>query len=93
VLLQFSNIQVTRRYKQFDWLHQRLTEKFNTIAVPPLPGKQITGLGHWCLRQGVHLSRKPGNVREFDSFLGNVRKLTKRQGNDRKILSGKTVYC
>jgi len=35
---------VTRRYKQFDWLYQRLTDKFSTVAVPPLPGKQITGL-------------------------------------------------
>jgi len=48
VTLQFSNIQVTRRYKQFDWLHQRLSDKFSTIAVPPLPGKQITGLHHRC---------------------------------------------
>jgi len=46
VLLQFSNIQVTRRYKHFDWLHQRLAVKFSTIAVPPLPGKQIAGLYH-----------------------------------------------
>ena len=49
VLLQFSNIQVTRRYKQFDWLHQRLTDKFTTIAIPPLPGKQVTGLVHQCV--------------------------------------------
>jgi len=49
MLLQFSNIQVTRRYKQFDWLHQRLADKFTTVAIPPLPGKQITGLDQQCL--------------------------------------------
>lgn len=39
----FSNIEVSRRYKHFDWLHDRLTEKFNIIAIPPLPDKQISG--------------------------------------------------
>lgn len=39
----FSGIEVSRRYKHFDWLHNRLTEKFNVIAIPPLPDKQISG--------------------------------------------------
>ncbi|KAI0228871.1 Sorting nexin-33 [Lamellibrachia satsuma] len=39
----FSNIQVSRRYKHFDWLHDRLEEKFTTMAIPPLPDKQVTG--------------------------------------------------
>ncbi|KAK5643229.1 hypothetical protein RI129_007074 [Pyrocoelia pectoralis] len=39
----FNKIQVSRRYKHFDWLHERLTEKFSLIAVPPLPDKQISG--------------------------------------------------
>jgi len=40
----FSKIQVSRRYKHFDWLHERLTGKFGTIiAIPPLPEKQVTG--------------------------------------------------
>uniref|UniRef100_T1J0K5 Uncharacterized protein n=1 Tax=Strigamia maritima TaxID=126957 RepID=T1J0K5_STRMM len=39
----FNNIQVSRRYKHFDWLHQRLEEKFTLIPVPPLPDKQISG--------------------------------------------------
>ncbi|XP_050404479.1 sorting nexin lst-4 isoform X2 [Patella vulgata] len=39
----FSNIQVSRRYKHFDWLHLRLMEKFVCIPVPPLPCKQISG--------------------------------------------------
>jgi len=40
----FSNIQVARRYKHFDWLHLRLTGKFGAIiAIPPLPEKQVTG--------------------------------------------------
>eukprot|EP00092_Neocalanus_flemingeri_P075895 GFUD01094088.1.p1 GENE.GFUD01094088.1~~GFUD01094088.1.p1 ORF type:complete len:536 (+),score=138.48 GFUD01094088.1:167-1774(+) len=40
----FSNIQVSRRYKHFDWLHERLVGKFGMIiAIPPLPEKQVTG--------------------------------------------------
>lgn len=39
----FNNIQVSRRYKHFDWLHERLAEKFSFIPVPPLPDKQIQG--------------------------------------------------
>ncbi|KAH8398287.1 hypothetical protein KR215_002715 [Drosophila sulfurigaster] len=39
----FNNISVSRRYKHFDWLHERLTEKFCLIPVPPLPDKQISG--------------------------------------------------
>jgi hypothetical protein len=34
---------VTRRYKHFDWLHERLVEKFNFIPVAPLPDKVVTG--------------------------------------------------
>lgn len=39
----FSNIQVSRRYKHFDWLHERLEEKFTCIPAPPLPDKAISG--------------------------------------------------
>ena len=39
----FNNIQVSRRYKHFDWLHERLTEKYCLIPIPPLPDKQIQG--------------------------------------------------
>lgn len=39
----FNSIQVSRRYKHFDWLHERLVEKFISIPVPPLPDKQVTG--------------------------------------------------
>ncbi len=42
-VFQFSNIQVSRRYKHFDWLHERLLEKFSCIVIPPLPDKQISG--------------------------------------------------
>lgn len=38
----FNNITVSRRYKQFDWLHARLEEKFMTIPLPALPDKQIS---------------------------------------------------
>ncbi|CAF0938089.1 unnamed protein product [Adineta steineri] len=34
---------VGRRYKQFDWLHEQLVNKFRFICIPPLPGKQIAG--------------------------------------------------
>ncbi|PNF21155.1 Sorting nexin lst-4 [Cryptotermes secundus] len=39
----FNNIQVSRRYKHFDWLHERLEEKFSLVPIPPLPDKQISG--------------------------------------------------
>ncbi|XP_026675152.1 sorting nexin lst-4 [Ceratina calcarata] len=39
----FNNIQVSRRYKHFDWLHGRLEEKYCFIPIPPLPDKQISG--------------------------------------------------
>ncbi|KAL0884155.1 hypothetical protein ABMA27_016163 [Loxostege sticticalis] len=39
----FNNIQVSRRYKHFDWLHERLQEKFTLIPIPPLPDKTISG--------------------------------------------------
>ncbi|KPJ00985.1 Sorting nexin-33 [Papilio xuthus] len=39
----FNNIQVSRRYKHFDWLHERLQEKFSLVPIPPLPDKQISG--------------------------------------------------
>lgn len=39
----FNNDPVSRRYKHFDWLHERLVEKFSMIPIPPLPDKQISG--------------------------------------------------
>lgn len=39
----FNNISVFRRYKHFDWLHERLVDKFCLIPIPPLPDKQISG--------------------------------------------------
>lgn len=43
LIFQFNNIAVERRYKHFDWLHERLEEKFSLIPIPPLPDKQISG--------------------------------------------------
>jgi hypothetical protein len=37
-------VGVKRRYKHFDWLHSELTRKFAFVVVPPLPGKQLTGV-------------------------------------------------
>ncbi len=34
---------VSRRYKHYDWLHDRLVEKFTINCVPPLPDKQYYG--------------------------------------------------
>ncbi|KAK3713989.1 hypothetical protein QZH41_006660 [Actinostola sp. cb2023] len=38
-----SNTVVSRRFKHFDWLYNRLVEKYTLIAIPPVPDKQITG--------------------------------------------------
>lgn len=43
VQASFSNEPVSRRYKNFDWLHGRLSEKYSLIPIPPLPDKQISG--------------------------------------------------
>lgn len=34
---------VSRRYKQFDWLHERLLDKYPSLCIPPLPDKAVTG--------------------------------------------------
>jgi len=54
VPLQFNNIQVSRRYKHFDWLHERLDEKFAFIPIPPLPDKQIQGEGSMPSKTGTN---------------------------------------
>ncbi|KAI6651635.1 Sorting nexin-33-like [Oopsacas minuta] len=38
-----TNLSVIRRYKHYDWLHERLIEKFTCLSIPPLPDKQLTG--------------------------------------------------
>jgi len=44
VTSSISNIQVSRRYKHFDWLHERLSKKYGmVIPIPPLPDKQVVG--------------------------------------------------
>jgi len=39
----FNNIQVSRRYKHFDWLYEQLQRKYSFVPIPPLPDKQIQG--------------------------------------------------
>lgn len=34
---------VSRRYKHYTWLHERMEEKFAMHCVPPLPDKQYYG--------------------------------------------------
>jgi len=41
--LQHTSVSVAHRFKHFDWLYERLVQKFPCISVPPLPDKQITG--------------------------------------------------
>ncbi|VDK62228.1 unnamed protein product [Onchocerca ochengi] len=38
-----SGIQVSRRYKHFDWLYERMSAKYILIPLPPLPEKQVAG--------------------------------------------------
>uniref|UniRef100_A0A3B4TII9 Sorting nexin-9-like n=1 Tax=Seriola dumerili TaxID=41447 RepID=A0A3B4TII9_SERDU len=39
-----TNRPVNHRYKHFDWLYERLLEKFGSaLPIPPLPDKQVTG--------------------------------------------------
>jgi sorting nexin-9/18/33 len=43
VTSSLTNIQVSRRYKHFDWLHEQLSNKYLLIPIPPLPEKQVSG--------------------------------------------------
>jgi len=38
-----GNGRVSRRYKHFDWLRERLVEQFPALAIPSLPEKQFGG--------------------------------------------------
>uniref|UniRef100_A0A6A7FZF0 Sorting nexin-18-like n=2 Tax=Hirondellea gigas TaxID=1518452 RepID=A0A6A7FZF0_9CRUS len=38
-----TGVPVSRRYKHFDWLLERLQHKFPLTPIPPLPEKQIAG--------------------------------------------------
>uniref|UniRef100_A0A3Q4HGX9 Sorting nexin 9 n=1 Tax=Neolamprologus brichardi TaxID=32507 RepID=A0A3Q4HGX9_NEOBR len=45
LFLQTTNSPVNHRYKHFDWLYERLLEKFGSILpIPSLPDKQQTPL-------------------------------------------------
>lgn len=46
VRTSIRDIEVRRRYKHFDWLMQRLEEKYLMTPLPPLPEKQIAGRFH-----------------------------------------------
>ena len=37
---KFGQFSVTRRFRDFDWLHAQLAQKFPGVIVPPLPEKQ-----------------------------------------------------
>lgn len=41
IIPSHTNTGVSRRYKHYDWLHDRLVEKFPMLSVPPLPDKQF----------------------------------------------------
>jgi len=40
---QLNGEVVSRRYKNFSWLHDRLTEQYPFVVIPSLPEKQIQG--------------------------------------------------
>ena len=43
IFVKYTEKLISRRYKQFDWLHTQLIEKYPCIAIPPLPNKQVVG--------------------------------------------------
>lgn len=48
VFVQSTNRPVNHRYKHFDWLYERLLDKFGSILlIPSLPDKQVTGGCQW----------------------------------------------
>ncbi|KAF9978849.1 hypothetical protein BGZ65_006838, partial [Modicella reniformis] len=40
---QDVSVTVERRYSQFEWLYERLVNKFGALVLPPLPEKQYAG--------------------------------------------------
>ncbi|XP_057297849.1 sorting nexin-18-like [Hydractinia symbiolongicarpus] len=38
-----TSVIAGHRFKHFDWLYERLFQKFPCISIPPLPDKQLTG--------------------------------------------------
>ncbi|OQS01473.1 hypothetical protein ACHHYP_00764 [Achlya hypogyna] len=42
-LFPVASCQVRRRFSDFEWLHQRLTERFRGTIIPPIPEKRWTG--------------------------------------------------
>lgn len=46
---------MSRRYKHFDWLHERLEAKYACVPVPPLPDKQVTGKKFCVVVFGVYI--------------------------------------
>ena len=76
---------MSRRYKHFDWLHDRLEEKFTLIPVAPLPDKQVTGryeedfiehrmmmLQQWVNRICRHPVLSRCEVRRSSAFIGGI---------------------
>lgn len=54
--MQTTNRTVNHRYKHFDWLYERLLDKFGSgIPIPSLPDKQVTGTAPSLL---MHLVEK-----------------------------------
>lgn len=43
VTSSLSGIQVSRRYKHFDWLYEQMSSKYVMTPLPPLPEKQVAG--------------------------------------------------
>ncbi|KAL1509214.1 hypothetical protein ABEB36_003984 [Hypothenemus hampei] len=60
----FTGIEVSRRYKHFDWLHDRLSEKFNLIAIPPLPDKQVSGR-----YEEMFIEHRRAQLQEFINYM------------------------
>ncbi|CAH1174132.1 unnamed protein product [Phaedon cochleariae] len=60
----FSNVEVSRRYKHFDWLHDRLTAKFNVVAIPPLPDKQVSGR-----YEELFIEHRRAQLQEFVNYM------------------------
>jgi hypothetical protein len=47
---------VIRRYSDFEWLHDRLAEKYKGIFIPPLPEKNVVGkMANFKFKGGVSL--------------------------------------
>jgi hypothetical protein len=98
VAVQIFPQKVSRRYNHFDWLHERLIEKYPNLCIPPIPGKAVAGnfeddfiakrksqLELWLNRMAAH--PVIGQSEVFIHFLQSEENSAKWKAGKRKLIN------